>query len=87
MPRFSEYTDIYVNVDAFLDKCDEDEIKEVIEWLRDSDYITSDDLLDDDSPQSALQQLYEENIAKIRAAYLQISKEDFEAINRIAKKY
>jgi ribosomal protein S8 len=88
MPRFSEYTNVDICVDDFLIKCSSHEIKEVIDWLRDGDYINNNDLLDDDEgSKSALQELYEENIEKIRRAYLQISKEDFETINMIAKKY
>jgi len=88
MPKFSEYTDVDIDVDDFLMECTSHEIEEVIDWLRDGDYITNNDLLDDDEgPKSALQELYEENIEKIRRAYLTISKEDFETINMIAKKY
>jgi hypothetical protein len=89
MPYFYEYVDVNINVyvDEFLDKCDRDEIKEVIEWLRDSEYITDDDLLDDDSPQSAMEELFVEDVAKIRRLYLTLSKEDFNTIIQIAKKY
>ena len=89
MPQFTEHTDvdIDIDVDEFLDECDRDEIKEVIEWLRDSEYITSDDLLDEDSPQSAVEQLFAEDIAKIRRAYLTMSREDMDIIIQIAKKY
>ena len=89
MPQFSEHTDVDINIDVdeFLDECDRDEIKEVIEWLRDSEYITDDDLLDDDSPQSAMEQLFAEDVAKIRRLYLTLSREDMDTINQIAKKY
>jgi len=89
MPRFNEYVEIDVDVDDFLQECDLDEIQEAIEWLRDEEYITKFNLLDDfdGEPKSALQQLFEEDLIKIQNSYLQISKEDFEAINRIAKKY
>jgi hypothetical protein len=89
MPQFSEHTDvdIDIDVDEFLDECDRDEIKEVIEWLRDSEYIKDDELLDDDSPQSAMEQLFAEDVAKIRRLYLTLSREDMDTINQIAKKY
>jgi hypothetical protein len=89
MPQFTEHTDvdIDIDVDEFLDECDKDEIKEVIEWLRDSDYITSDDLVDEDNPQSAMEQLFAEDVAKIRRAYFSMSREDMDIINQIAKKY
>ena len=89
MPQFTEHTDvdIDIDVDEFLDECDRDEIKEVIEWLRDCKYITSDDLLDEDSPQSAVEQLFVKDVAKIRRLYLTLSREDMDTINQIAKKY
>ena len=89
MPQFTEHTDvdIDIDVDEFLDECDKDEIKEVIEWLRDSDYITSDDLVDEDNPQSAMEQLFAEDVAKIRRAYFSMSRDDMDIINQIAKKY
>lgn len=89
MPQFTDYANMDIDVDEFLQECDLDEIQEAIEWLRDEEYLTNDDLLDDfdGEPKSLLQQLFEEDLTKIKRAYLQISKEDFETINRIAKKY
>ena len=84
MPQINK--DVDIDVDEFLDECDSYEIGEIIEWLKDEGYINSDDL-DDKEPTSVLQELYEENLEKIRKAYLQISKEDFNTINSIAKKY
>jgi hypothetical protein len=89
MPKFTDYTNMDIDVDEFLQECDLDEIKEAIEWLRDEEHLTNDDLLDDfdGEPKSLLQQLFEEDLDRIKNSYLRISKEDFEAINRIAKKY
>ena len=89
MPQFSEHVDVDIDVDVddFLSECDRDEIKEVIEWLRDSEYITNDDLLDDDSPKSAMEELFAEEVAKIRKAYFSMSREDMDIINQRAKKY
>jgi len=89
MPRFSSFADMNVSVDDFLNECTFREIDEVIEWLKDNDYIQDHDNLlnDDDESKSALQELFEENLGKIKKSYLTISKEDFETINRIAKKY
>jgi hypothetical protein len=89
MPLFNDFTAVNIDVDDFLQECDLDEIQEAIEWLRDEEHLTNDDLRDTEygEPTSVLQQLFEEDLVKIKRAYLQISKEDFEAINRIAKKY
>jgi len=89
MPYINNELD--VDVDDFLDECDSYEIGEVIDWLKDEGHIDNDDEEDDDDfdeePKSLLQQLFEEDLTKIKRVYLQISKEDFETINRIAKKY
>jgi hypothetical protein len=89
MPQFTDYANMDIDVDDFLQECTSAELEEVIEWLRDEEYITKFNLLDDfdGEPKSALQQLFEKDLIKIQNSYLQISKEDFEAINRIAKKY
>jgi hypothetical protein len=79
--------DVDIDVDEFLDECDSYEIGEIIEWLKDEGHINNDDYVDYEEPTSVLQELYEKNLEKIKRAYLQISKEDFQAINRIAKKY
>lgn len=87
MPQFSDYHDFTVDVSEFLDECDKNDIKEIIGWLKDEEYIKDEDLLDDDSPLSAMEQLFAEDVAKIRRAYLTMSREDMDIINQIAKKY
>ncbi len=89
MPQFTDYANMDINVDEFLQECTSAELEEVIEWLRDEEHLTNDDLLDDfdGEPKSLLQQLFEEDLTRIKNSYLQISKEDFETINKIAKKY
>lgn len=86
MPSFSDYHDFEVDVEEFLNECTPSEIDDVIQWLGDNEYIKDSDMLDN-GPHSALEQLFIEDLDKIRNAYLQISKEDFELINQIAKKY
>lgn len=80
----------YITVDVDLDdvysELREREKQYLVDWLKEDGYLTKRDT-EYEEPTSALQELYEENLEKIRKAYLQISKEDFEAINRIAKKY
>lgn len=81
----------YITVDVDLDEVysqmrDRDQLKELIEWLKEDGYLTKRDT-EYEEPMSVLQQLFEEDLVKIKRAYLQISKEDFETINRIAKKY
>ena len=80
----------YITVDIDLDdvyaELRDREKQILIDWLKEDGYLTKRDT-EYEKPTSALQQLFEEDLEKIRKSYLTISKEDFEAINRIAKKY
>jgi hypothetical protein len=75
---------MYVNIDIddLYDDLDKHEKESLVEWLRDDGYLT-----EYEPPKSALQKLFEEDIEKIRKAYLTISQEDYTLINKIAKKY
>lgn len=73
---------ININIDDLYDELDRHEKEELVEWLRDDGYLS-----EYEPPKSALQKLFEEDIEKIKKAYLTISQEDYELINKIAKKY
>lgn len=75
-----------VDIDDIYRELSKREKHLLVDWLGEDGYL---DLYEDKytKPTSALQELYEENLEKIRNAYFQISKEDFELINQIAKKY
>jgi hypothetical protein len=73
---------ININIDDLYDELDRHDKESLVEWLKDDGYLT-----EYEPPKSALQKLFEEDIEKIRKAYLTISKEDYELINKIAKKY
>lgn len=74
----------YINIDIgdIYDDLDRSDKENLVEWLKEDGYLS-----EYEPPKSALQKLFEEDIEKIRKAYLTISKEDFELINKIAKKY
>jgi hypothetical protein len=74
----------YINIDIgdLYDDLDRHDKESLVEWLKEDGYLS-----EYEPPKSALQKLFEEDIEKIRKAYLTISKEDFELINKIAKKY
>jgi hypothetical protein len=73
---------INIDIDDLYDDLDKHEKESLVEWLRDDGYLT-----EYEPPKSALQKLFEEDIEKIRKAYLTISQEDYTLINKIAKKY
>jgi len=73
---------INIDIDDIYDDLDRSDKENLVEWLKEDGYLS-----EYEPPKSALQKLFEEDIEKIRKAYLTISKEDFELINKIAKKY
>lgn len=77
---------INIDIDDIYDDLDRSDKENLVEWLKEDGYITKRDT-EFDGLKSSLQVLFEEDVDKIRSAYLTISKEDFELINKIAKKY
>jgi len=77
---------IDVSIDDIYWDLSEREKQELIDKLKQDGYLTERDT-EYGEKLSVLQELYEENLEKIRKAYLQISAEDTELINQIAKRY
>lgn len=79
MPTF----DCYVDVDDFMDELSESEIKEVIEWLQDNTEgfidIPHGKLNFDDA-------MLLQNLNKIKDNLFQVTLEEMEIINQIAKR-
>jgi hypothetical protein len=78
------YIDIDIE-DIYSDLSDREKTN-LVEWLKEDGFLTNRDT-EYDSPPSPLQQLFVEDLEKIRNSYFQISKNDFDMINNIAKKY
>jgi hypothetical protein len=79
MPTF----DCYVDVDDFMDELSENGIKEVIEWLQDheEDFV--------DIPNGKLnfdEAMLLQNLNKIKDNLIQVTLEEMEVINQIAKR-
>ena len=77
---------IHVDLDDIYDDLDRHDKESLVEWLKEDGYITKRDV-EFDGSKSLLQELFEEDVAKIRRAYLTMSREDMDIINQIAKKY
>ena len=77
---------IDVDIDDIYSDLSEKEKQNLVQWLKDDGFLTSRDMEFDD-PQSALQQLFVEDLEKIRNSYFQILRSDLDIINNIAKKY
>jgi len=59
--------------------------KEVLaDKLEEDGYCT---VPEEEKPQSAMEELFAEDVAKIRKSYFSMSRDDMDIINQIAKKY
>jgi len=83
---------IDVNVDDFLLSCDRYDIKEIIKFLKDEEWISEDS--DDENPnlipldkQNIYDQEWYSLCDKLSRIRLQLSHEDEETIRNILKKY
>ena len=87
MPRFYETVDVDVDikVDEFLDKCDSDDIKDLIISLREDGYLTSDNMTDTNV--SYMEEKHQLYCNYLRNSYLQMSNEDMEIIKNLTNKY
>ena len=80
----------YISVDIDLDDVYQElrdrEKQQLVDWLKEDGYLTKRDT-EYEEPTSAMEQLFVEDVAKIRRLYLTLSREDMDIINQIAKKY
>ena len=76
----------YISVDIDFEEVYQElrdrEKQQLVDWLKEDGYLT-----EYEKPISVMQELFEEDVEKIKRAYLTISAEDVELINQIAKRY
>ena len=83
MPTF--YTeDLDIEVDEFLDDCDSNEIQEVIQWLKDSDYLP-DNVATSESQQSFQDEDFDRALMSLVGNRFKLTTEQEEAIMNAAK--
>jgi hypothetical protein len=94
MPNFSEYKEIEVDVhfevsvDDFLDACIDSDIKDVIDWLRESDYLKNyDQLVLDNNRGGNGDWEFNDAMAKLSNAFYQLSNEETNLIIQLAKRF
>lgn len=76
--------DVEIDVEDFLNACTNREVKMILKWMKDMDYLNYDS---DMSRQTSNEILFNQNLEKIRKSYLSLSVEDVDIINEISKKY
>lgn len=84
MPTF--YTeDLDIEVDEFLDDCSSSEIQEVIQWLKDSDYLPQ-NVATSESQQSFQDAEFDEALMNLVGKRFKLSLEDEKSIMTISNK-
>jgi hypothetical protein len=80
----------YVTVDVDLDdvysELRDREKQLLVDWLKEDGYSINIDT-ELDKPCTALQDMFNENINKIKNSYYQLTNEEIELIEKLAKKY
>jgi hypothetical protein len=96
MPSFRQYdvpveaeveVNINVEVNEFLDECDEDEIKDVIEYLVEKGYIQKDFVKKEPEMVSATEQEFITALVKLHNKWNVLSKDEENYILNTAKRF
>ena len=81
------YVDVDIDIDDFLDNLRTREIQEVIEWLRDNDHLSEEDLIEEiDLPRSYTSDKFKKALLKLRGHSTSLTTEEEEYIINIAKR-
>jgi hypothetical protein len=83
MPQF--YVDpLDIDVDEFLSSCDEDEIKEIITFLKEDGWISGSNVQD---KLGVLEKEFSEKLDKLKNSYYRIANEELDILDNLVKKY
>jgi hypothetical protein len=86
MPRFTG-DDFDVDVDDFLYECNDWDIKEIIQYLIENDYISEKQLEVEDGNLTFIEQEFNEMIAKIVDNRLRLTAEEDALLKKIADRF
>lgn len=85
MPYFYQESEIEIDVDDFLSKCNSSDIKELIKALREDGHLSDErEVL---NPSSAMEINFERSLDKLHGSYHILGTEDIDTIERIAKRF
>lgn len=76
--------DVEIEVDEFLDECSEDEVEDVVKWLRENGHLKDADFY---QKFNAVESIYEEALDKLHGKWNRLSHEEETAILKIANKF
>lgn len=84
MPYFYSEAEVDIDVDEFVFACNPREIEKLIKVLKDENHL--DNFTTNDAV-SLQQEAFNESLKKLKKSYFQLSNEDIETIQNIAKKH
>lgn len=87
MPNFDIQTDIDIDIEEFVDACNEREIDELIDYLVECEYIPPTMLREVISSKTFSEKDFEEKLSKIANNRFLLSDEEFELIEKIANRF
>lgn len=93
MPSFTMYgievdVDVDIDVDEFLDDCSERDIKDVIEWLKDNDYLDDNNVsIPGSSTDNVMEITYKNALNKLYNKRVNLSLEEEEFLINLANKF
>lgn len=93
MPNITVYgievdVDVDIDVDEFLDDCSERDIKNVIEWLRDNDYLGDNNAsISGSSTDNIMEMTYKNALNKLYNKRVNLSLEEEEFLIKLANKF
>ena len=86
MPTFSS-DDFDIDPEEFVNSCTSSEIKELLQYLIEEEYIKPGSIQDYETPPSIPEQEFEEALNKLHGKYRTLSTEEEEAVKAIAKRF
>ena len=91
MPDFKQYdvsvdVDVEIDVEEFVDACSEKEIKDLIKYLIDQEFLTNTSIVTPTKLTYQEEQFYK-MLNKLALSYLSISPEDLDVLQKLTNKY
>jgi hypothetical protein len=78
--------DVDIDIDDFYRELSSREKQDLVEWLKEDGYLVG-RIAEYDTPGTPMQDMFNENINKIKNSYYQLTNEEIELIEKLAKKY
>lgn len=89
MPTIEVNVDTYVDVDVdiveVIEECTSSEMISLLDYLEENNYIKGEMRIDPDASHAEVE--FQTTIHKLSKLYLQITQEDLDVLEKIAKKY